>query len=374
MNPFLNFRILCGNSSFTSLYHYDRQKELFIFFNKKHMGRDISFDNLKTCLSFVVVVLHASLPFMPWWYWPLLPSDSHDIIPNIWMFVGFVHAFVMSMFFFISGYYVPQSYEKHGFGSFVNKKIIRLGIPLITMTLIQSVLLKKFIIGHLWYIQTLFVLSLLYAFYRKYIMQNGLGLKIKPSVISFITMYLSLAMASIITRRYYVIGDFSYVFRFFFAEVAHYPHYLLLFLLGIITYRNNWLSTISTKFASIFLVLGVMSMLLIFAAKRDAFMEYFLSQTYSIVESFFCLSFCLSIAVLFKKFCNWENSYWKGFAKLSYGIYIFHMYFLLIFQYFTHPLHVCVYIKYVGAIVVTTLVTSIFVWSLKKSRFIRGVI
>ena len=89
-------------------------------------------------------------------------------MPWIWHFFSVNAAFFMGLFFLISGYFVPASYDKQGASVFVLKKLIRLGIPLLVMGGLLSVLSGKLEIGHMWYIESLLVFCLLYALIRQF--------------------------------------------------------------------------------------------------------------------------------------------------------------------------------------------------------------
>ena len=54
-------------------------------------------------------------------------------MPWIWHFFSTNAAFFMGLYFFISGYFVPGSYDRQGFGTFIRKKILRLGVPLLLL-------------------------------------------------------------------------------------------------------------------------------------------------------------------------------------------------------------------------------------------------
>ena len=98
--------------------------------------------------------------------WAYTPSNPAEVMPWIWHFFSVNAAFFMGLFFLISGYFVPASYDKQGASIFVQKKLIRLGIPLLVMGGLLSVLSGKFEIGHMWYIESLLVFCLLYALIR----------------------------------------------------------------------------------------------------------------------------------------------------------------------------------------------------------------
>ena len=61
---------------------------------------------------------------------------------------------------------LTTSFDKQGTKVFVQKKLIRLGIPLLLMGGLLSILSSKLEIGHIWYIESLLVFCLIYALIR----------------------------------------------------------------------------------------------------------------------------------------------------------------------------------------------------------------
>ena len=130
------------------------------------MKRLLYLDNLKVCLTVLVIFHHAGQAYGDGGDWAYTPSNPAEVMPWIWHFFSVNAAFFMGLFFLISGYFVPASYDKQGASVFVQKKLIRLGIPLLVMGGLLSVLSGKLEIGHMWYIESLLVFCLLYALIR----------------------------------------------------------------------------------------------------------------------------------------------------------------------------------------------------------------
>lgn len=130
------------------------------------MRRLLYLDNLKVCLTVLVIFHHAGQAYGDGGAWAYTPSNPAEVMPWIWHFFSVNAAFFMGLFFLISGYFVPASYDKQGASIFVQKKLIRLGIPLLVMGGLLSVLSGKLEIGHMWYIESLLVFCLIYALIR----------------------------------------------------------------------------------------------------------------------------------------------------------------------------------------------------------------
>ena len=133
------------------------------------MKRLCYLDNLKVCLTVLVIMHHAGQAYGNGGDWAYTPSNPAEFMPWIWHFFSTNAAFFMGLYFFISGYFVPRSFDKQGSKQFVHKKLLRLGVPLLFMGGIISILSGKPEIGHMWFVESLLVFSLVYAVIRHWV-------------------------------------------------------------------------------------------------------------------------------------------------------------------------------------------------------------
>ncbi len=112
----------------------------------------------------------------------------------IGMFFAVVSSFFMGLFFFISAYFLPGSLDRRGTQRFLRDRLIRLGIPLLVLTLtvlpaigyvfyvprsisftdfyLHSTIIatgdpSTFSFGYLWFVVILILFALLYTFLRQ---------------------------------------------------------------------------------------------------------------------------------------------------------------------------------------------------------------
>jgi len=111
------------------------------------MKRLLFLDNLKVCLTVLVIFHHAGQAYGDGGGWAYTPSNPAEVMPWIWHFFSVNAAFFMGLFFLISGYFVPASYDKQGTSVFVQKKLIRLGIPLLVMGGLLMIALQNAVDG-----------------------------------------------------------------------------------------------------------------------------------------------------------------------------------------------------------------------------------
>jgi fucose 4-O-acetylase-like acetyltransferase len=85
-------------------------------------------DNLRIGLIMLVVAHHVGQAYGPtggWWYF-----TSPERAPVLGAFFTVNRSFFMSLFFMISGYFLPQSFDRKG-RDFLKDRFVRLGIPLL---------------------------------------------------------------------------------------------------------------------------------------------------------------------------------------------------------------------------------------------------
>ncbi len=90
-------------------------------------------DNIKILLIIIVIFVHAGQPYGPGGLWPIrlsvpLPFESLFVVGA---FSAYSASFFMGLFFFISAYFIPGSFDRKGGNRFLKDRFIRLGIPLV---------------------------------------------------------------------------------------------------------------------------------------------------------------------------------------------------------------------------------------------------
>lgn len=93
--------------------------------------RIAALDNLRTLMVLFILLLHAACAYafsIPWWHVRDITNQGFDLL----MFC--IDVFALPVLFFVSGLFAAPSYERHGRGGFLRRKLHRLGIPLVLLS------------------------------------------------------------------------------------------------------------------------------------------------------------------------------------------------------------------------------------------------
>jgi len=96
-------------------------------------------DNLKVLLITLVILHHVLNTYGAeggWYYWQKTTHPAASI-PMV-VLITINQSFFMGLFFFLSAYFIPSSYNKKGAVRFVKDRLLRLGLPLVFYSFILS--------------------------------------------------------------------------------------------------------------------------------------------------------------------------------------------------------------------------------------------
>ena len=299
-------------------------------------NRLLYLDNLKVCLTVLVIFHHAGQAYGDGGGWAYHPSNPAEFMPWIWHFFSVNAAFFMGLFFLISGYFVPTSFDKQGAKVFVQKKLIRLGIPLLIIGGLISMLSGKFEIGHMWYIESLLVFCILYALIRQFCQPAIESCSSRPTIIGLLIYYLQ---------------------------------YVMMFVVGILARRFHWLVKMSNTTGALSLLIGCLLALGIYLRDGGEW-NNFVAQWFGIYESLLCVFISFGLLWLFREYGCWSNKFWQWCAVQSYGAYIVHLLLMIALQNAVDGIWMGAFGKFMFIGVITTIASFGLTWLL---RMIPGV-
>ena len=335
------------------------------------MKRLYYLDNLKVCLTVLVIMHHAGQAYGNGGGWAYTPSNPAEFMPWIWHFFSTNAAFFMGLYFFISGYFVPRSYDKQGTKQFVQKKLLRLGIPLLFMGGIICVLTGKPEIGHMWFVESLLVFCLVYALIRQWVKPIDQKCDSKPTIIGLLIVALLMGVGSYFIRQ--VSPQDHWIWPFGIIplpmEPAHYLQYVMMFVLGILAYRFQWLEKMGNGTGLTTLLIGAA-----LAAgnylRDDGPWNAFVWKWFGIYESLMCIFISFGLIWLFRECISATSRFWQWCAAQSYGAYVFHLLLMLVLQDIVDGIWMGAFGKFLFIGVVTTILSFLLTWLV---RMIPGV-
>ena len=299
------------------------------------MKRLYYLDTLKVMLTILVVFHHAAEAYSPYSAWVYKPSNKDEMMPLIWHFNSVNAAFFMVLFFFIAGYFVPRSYDKQGVWVFVKKKLLRLGIPVVLVTALLTYATGQLEVGHLWYVESLLLFCLIYALVRRFV--SPVHVKSNVSLGGLLAVALVMGVGGYFIRQVSPQDNWIWVLGFIHIEPAHYLQYVIMFVLGVLAYRGQWLTEIKNRTGAISLLIGS-ALAIGDYVRNDGEWNNFVYQWFGIYESLLCVFFSVGLLWLFREFVNGTNAFQSWCSQQAYGAYIVHLFVLLAVQNMTDSL------------------------------------
>ena len=293
------------------------------------MKRLYYLDTLKVILTILVVFHHAAEAYSPYSAWEYKPSNQEEMMPLIWHFNSVNAAFFMGLFFFIAGYFVPRSYDKQGIWVFVKKKLLRLGIPVVLVTALLTYATGQLEVGHLWYVESLLLFSLVYALVRRFI--SPIHVKSNVSLGGLLAVALIMGVGGYFIRQVSPQDNWIWVLGFIHIEPAHYLQYVMMFVLGVLAYRGQWLTGMTNRTGAVSLLIGS-ALAIGDYVRNDGAWNNFVCQWFGIYESLLCVFFSVGLLWLFREFVNGTNAIQNWCSQQAYGAYIVHLFVLLAVQ------------------------------------------
>ncbi|MBN1501821.1 MAG: acyltransferase [Spirochaetes bacterium] len=380
-------------------------------------GRLFYLDNLKIFLTMLVIVHHVGQAYGPtggfWQY----RSSLHESIPWLGSFFGVNAGFFMGLFFMISGYFLPSSFDRKSFSEFLKEKLIRFGIPLLfVFTVLQpfqmyfyyvnysgnrpmdflsyyihiyfgaggrpdwfadSIGFPEMNFGHLWFVEHLLVYFIIYAVVKKYFIKKKT--EVVPTKITFfhiIGLGLLISITSVLIRIFYPIDRWTGILGFIQSEPAHLPQYLLLFITGVTAYRKDWLRQIKTSTGMQLLSAGVMMALVVyFNGFLPKAVINIVFEGWSIYESFMAVFLCFGLTVLFREHAEKSSMFMKAASRNSYAAYIIHFPVVLTVQFALDRVNICgAYGKFFTVSILSVLLSYSLSALIRKSSLMRKVL
>ncbi|MFI6438411.1 acyltransferase [Streptomyces sp. NPDC050759] len=328
-------------------------------------------DNLRIALTVLVVVHHAAQAYGPadWWYVKGQPRT-----PALAALSAVDGAFFMSLFFFVSAVFVPDSYERRGTWPFLKGRLVRLGVPVVVgaLTIVPGLMYTYYVhyrgyplisfpryftdvylglgdkpadwsgpswpdlqFGHLWFIQNLLAYVVLYVLCRKacHLLKRRPGPRREarvPGHAALLGLTAGISVATFLVRLRYPLDEWVPVLDFLQVEPARVPQYAAFFTLGVLAHRHDWLRRFDARVGWVWLSGGLAGVALLFAVGSDAgcFGSGGFdgpSALWAAYESVLCVALCIGLLTLFREAVTHRTRLAGELAACSYAVYIVHL-------------------------------------------------
>lgn len=354
---------------------------------EKKINRIVYIDFIKVFLTIMVVAHHAGQAYgNTGGVWLVNDNPKLEYLRSFFFFNA---AYMMGFYFFISGYFTYHSFRKKSLKKYLNDKLLRLGVPLIFFALlvfgpihyltsgsdinyfsfISNIYVNHppLLIGHLWFVASLLLYSIIYIFIVQLIkirFQFGISFKYWYPLI-----YLMLLIPmNVLVRQSFPID--YWVTWLIPIEVAHVPQYLSLFFLGALFNKTGWLNSIKPISSFVYMIIG----LIVFFSK-DFIYQYIPSLwAESIIESFLCVGLCLGFISIFKIGFNKTNAIFKLLSDNSYGIYLLHLLIVISLQAMLIGVDLNSNIKFILVTIFGVILSCALSYLLRLNSFLRSII
>jgi glucans biosynthesis protein C len=353
-------------------------------------------DHLKVALTCLVVAHHAGQPYggsNGFWYVESVEQT------NLGAFFSVNAGFFMSLFFFISAYFMPGSFERKGATRFLADRLNKLGIPLLAgfLALIPVIMYAYYLnfrpyeslsffdyyasvyfglggmpsdwsgpswpdmqFAHLWFIEHLLVYAILYAAVR-YAARSWLPerkLATEPdatypplsnaSILAFAIVVASITYAVRTVSPIDVWTGFLGIIQ---TEFAHVPQYAAFFMAGIYAYRRRWLLTMIPRVGLAWLAIG----LTLAAGRYGGWIDVTPGGTgrvaiiYACVETFLAIGLSIGLLYLFRRYANRPSRLLARMSAAAFTVYVIHVPVLVLLQYMLRHAEIAPMGKFVAA-------------------------
>ncbi|WP_163509623.1 acyltransferase family protein [Fodinicola acaciae] len=307
-------------------------------------------DRIKVALTALVVVHHAAVTYghIPAWYYYEKPVHVEAGLLDLLALLN--QSFFMGMFFLISAFFVPASYDRKGAKAFVRDRLLRLGVPLVVFYFVINPitgmagalaqnphvfgdapwwLIYRDTIGAgpLWFAEALIAFVLGYVMWRKVAKKSAAPVAAVPRPFSYRGIGVFVVAVSVITFAWRLfVPQGMYVPIIGFPSAAFLPQYVGLFVLGLIAYQRGWLTTARRGLGWVglaaVLVGGIVDVALTVTGGSVGLTATALVAAFA--ETVYCIGMCLALLSLFRHFSRREGAFGRYLSRHAFTVYIIH--------------------------------------------------
>jgi glucan biosynthesis protein C len=320
-------------------------------------------DNLRILLITLVMMIHLSISYggEGSWYYKEGRADTLSAILLTWHNAT-VQTFSMGLFFMISGYFTPGSYDRKGPWRFFKDRLLRLGIPILCYDLVIGPLIVRPLVrfgtqessgsyldflagyyssfhigtGPLWFVEALLIFAGFYVLWRVLTKTPAPVAPTEskaPGNLAIALFALALSTVTFIVRIWLPIGWNFGLLNF---QFPFFPQYICMFIIGTVAYKRNWLAQIPNATGKFWLAVAIIFILILFpvlfelggASSGDTSRFtgglHWQCFGYAAWEQFTGVSMIITLLFLSRKYFNRQARIGKAISASAYTAYIIH--------------------------------------------------
>jgi glucan biosynthesis protein C len=367
-------------------------------------------DNLRTLIIVLVILVHLSITYGGeggWYYKEVKPDLVSGLV--LTFHNATCQSFFMGCMFLLSGYFTPASFDRKGPWRFLIDRLVRLGIPMLFYDLVIHPFLiywlgragvykidsfwrwagsyyTSFHVGRgpLWFVEALLLFSIVYVVYRLLTEDRGKTVESvspreepsasvrlpmpseeeeTPSGRALVILALFLGVTSFLVRLWRPVGWCYEPLNF---QFPYFPQYIVMFILGALAYRRQWLTRLSPRLGRTSLSVAAVFILILFPAlvvlggAMDGNVSPFAGGLHwqalalALWEQPLGVLLTVGLLVLFRERLNRHNRLSQAASANSFATYVLHTPVLIVLTLMVREIHLYPLLKFavVAAIVV----------------------
>lgn len=311
-------------------------------------------DNIRIVLTALVLWQHAALTYSTIRIWPYSESRTDGTATLLDVLVIYNQTFFMGMFFLISGYFTPGSYDAKGGARFMRDRFVRLGIPLVVFVVVLRPIFTLWVYwkdysyldyrtfyvysvdtGPMWFVLVLLVFNVVYYMVRFNREQAGRTVPERAPVTTPLSLWwlpllgLALGVATFVWRIIVPDGTIWKVVGL--PTPSFLVQYVAMFVLGIAAKRRGWFDRLPAgagwAAGCLALVSGYGLLMLLDYDHLSPRMQggvTLLSLAYSTATMVFAVAMICVVLTAFRTVANRSNRGTTWLAVHGYLVYIIH--------------------------------------------------
>lgn len=328
----------------------------------KGRSRLLYVDNLRVLLTILVILHHLAIGYGAEGGWAYKEGGPRSVVSTVLMtwFVAVNQSFFMGLFFLLSSYFLPGSFERKGARAYVFDRLKRLGIPwavyelvihpFLDYSLLRPTEFPRYFLRYLplywervrsyadspmWFLEMLLVFSFLYVVWRLLTGRRAAAAPTHgeaPGNPAIALFALLLGLATFVVRIKWPIGRWYEPLHW---QIAHLPQYVALFAVGILAYQRGWFEGLTAAqgrlWGRVALLLAPVFPIVAIAAGalRRGLRAFFgglgwQALFYAPWDQAMCVAVSVALLVFFRERLNRQGKLAAALSASAYGAYIFH--------------------------------------------------